>query len=164
MTATERLQQLKHRRSVEERELSTFFDFLEPVACEQILSRWRGGGFDSGHWLLPALVEMRWFGKWFVSPSDVKPLVCWNEAGALVSSQAMIGEASLAMIACPDKVSAASIYDGVPMYGHLRRVDNDILLGMVSGKTLGETELVPGGAHQYFFLERIDAWPASYLQ
>ncbi len=164
MTGTERFHGLNHQVSIEEQELSSFFDSLEPASCERILSRWRGGGFDTGHWLLPALVEMRWFGKWFVSPSDVKPLVCWNEAGELFSSQAMNGEASLAMIEYRGKVSAAVIYDGVPMCGHLRRVDDDILLGMVSGKALGESELVPGGAHQFFFLERIDAWPVSYLE
>ncbi|SFO01893.1 DUF4334 domain-containing protein [Sphingomonas sp. OK281] len=160
MISREYFDQLMCQDATTEGELLTLFDMLEPVACEDILSRWRGGGFNTGHWLLPALVKLRWFGKWFVSPSDAKPMVCWDDTGALSSSQAMNGEASLAMMAFRGKISATVVYDGVPMFGHLRRVDDETLLGAVSGKAIGSAELLPDGKHQFFFLDRISAWPA----
>jgi len=164
MTTQDRFESLRQDQAlVDEISLETVFDALEPVACEDILSRWRGGGFDTGHWLLPALGEMKWFGKWFVAPADVKPLICWAQGGNLVSSQAMNGEASLATIDFRGKVSAAIVYDGVPLIAHLRRVDDDTLLGMVTGKAINGTELVQEGKHQYFFLERIAQWPAPLV-
>lgn len=41
---------------------------------------------------------MRWFGKYFKSQLNGKPLVCYNDEGKLHSSQAQNGESSLWMI------------------------------------------------------------------
>lgn len=162
----EKFQDLKAKHVISNDEvLANLFASLEPVTCEQIISKWKGGGFDTGHWLLPVLAEMKWYGKWINSRIDVKPLVCFDEAGRLYSNKMLNGEASLGMMDFREKVSATVIYDGVPMFGHLRKVDEDTLLGVVSGKSLptGE-EIVRNGKHQYFYLERIDKIPAEFVE
>jgi len=140
------------------------YDSLEPVRSNDILGKWRGGGFDTGHWLLSALIDLKWFGKWFVSKTDVKPLVCYDGNGDLHSSLAMNGEATLLMRRFRGKLSAAVAYNGVPMFGHLRRVDDTTLLGVVDGDVLPDgADLVPRGRHQVFYLERIEDWPAPFV-
>jgi hypothetical protein len=79
--------------------------------------------------------------------------------------QTLNGEASLGMMDFHGKVSATIIYDGVPMFGHLRKVDNDTLLGVVSGKSLPTGQnIVENGKHQYFYLERVDKFPAEFVE
>jgi hypothetical protein len=162
----ESFQDLKAKHVISNDEvLANLFESLEPVTCEQIVAKWKGGGFDTGHWLLGALAEMKWYGKWINSRMDVKPLVCFDEDGRLYSNKTLNGEASLGMMDFRGKVSATIIYDGVPMFGHLRKVDNDTLLGVVSGKSLSTGQnIVQDGKHQYFYLERIDKIPAEYVE
>ncbi|WP_213803329.1 DUF4334 domain-containing protein [Granulicella sp. dw_53] len=166
MKPVERFQELKKQHVVaDDIALSNLFDSLEPVTCEEIRSKWRGGGFDTGHWLLQVLVDMKWYGKWLVSKLDAKPLICFDEKGNLSSSQAMNGEASLWMMEFRGKVSATVVYDGVPMFGHLRKVDDNTLLGVVNGKTLPNgQEVVQDGRHQYFYLERVAEFPAKFVE
>jgi GXWXG protein/Domain of unknown function (DUF4334) len=144
--------------------LSDLFDALPPASSEEVFGKWQGGGFDTGHWLLSALAEMKWYGKWIHSQFDVKPLVCYDEAGRLYSNKSLNGEASVGMMEFRGKVSATIIYDGVPMFGHLRKVDNDTLLGVVNGKSVAGNTIVPDGKHQYFFLERLDHIPAEFVE
>ena len=162
----EPFQDLKAKHVISNDEvLANLFESLEPVTCEQIVAKWKGGGFDTGHWLLGALAEMKWYGKWINSRMDVKPLVCFDEDGRLYSNKTLNGEASLGMMDFRGKVSATIIYDGVPMFGHLRKVVNDTLLGVVSGKSLSTGQnIVQDGKHQYFYLERIDKIPAEYVE
>ncbi|WP_222829261.1 DUF4334 domain-containing protein [Terriglobus saanensis] len=145
--------------------MSDLFDSLESVSCEDVFAKWQGGGFDTGHWLLPALAGMKWYGKWIKSTTDAKPLVCYNDDGQLYSNQAMNGEASVAMMEFRGKVSATVVYDGVPMRGHLRKVDHNTLLGAVSGKSLPTGDaIVQDGRHQYFYLERVEEFPARFIE
>jgi hypothetical protein len=51
------------------------FDRLEPVAPEEVLGRWRGEGFPTGHPLDGLLEAWHWHGKRFDSPEEVHPLV-----------------------------------------------------------------------------------------
>ena len=165
MNHIEKFQQLKKQHKIaDDKVLLDLFDSLEPVKCGEIVSRWQGGGFDTEHWLLHALVEMKWYGKWFTSPVNAKPLVCFDEEGRLYSNQALNGEASLWMMEFRGKVSATVAYDGVPMFGHLRKVDHNTLLGIVSGKSLPNGKnVVPDGKHQYFYLERVAEFPAKFV-
>jgi GXWXG protein/uncharacterized protein DUF4334 len=156
MNPIEKFQQLKEQHTQDEKALSDLFDSLEPATCEEIISPWRGGGFDTGHWLLQALVEMKWYGKWFISKIDAIPLICVDEEGRLYSNKSMNGEGSLWMMDFRGKVSATIVYDGQPMFGHFRKLDDNTLLGVVSGKTLSNGKNVEeGGKHQYFYLERV---------
>jgi GXWXG protein/uncharacterized protein DUF4334 len=161
----EKFQQLKKQHTIaDDKTITDLFDSLETVTCKEILSKWKGGGFDTGHWLLQALADMKWYGKWFLSESDAKPLLCEDETGRLFSNKAMRGEASLWMMEFRGKVSATVVYDGEPLFGHLRKVDDNTLLGIVNGKTLSlGWDVVQNGRHQYFYLERTTEWPAEFV-
>src|SRR5215813_10756440 len=163
MTSITLFQQLKKQHKIsDDKKIIDLFDSLAPVRCEEILSRWQGGGFDTGHWLLQALSDMKWYGKWFTSTLDAKPLVCFNHEGKLYSNQIMRGEGSLWMTEFRGKVSASIVYDGEPIIGHFRKVDDNTLLGMASGKKLSlGKEVVENGKHQYFYLERVAEFPAE---
>ncbi|TBF87532.1 DUF4334 domain-containing protein [Rhizobium leguminosarum] len=159
LNAIQKFDDLKKMPFISEDEpLLALFDSLQPSSSDDILGKWRGGGFATGHWLLSALADMRWHGKWFVSERDVKPLICFNDDDSLYSNLALNGEASLRMMSFRDRVSASIVYDGVPVFGHLRRIDESTLLGIVDGKTLLGREIVDAGRHQIFYLERVEEW------
>jgi hypothetical protein len=61
------------------------FDRLEPVAPEEVLGRWRGEGFPTGHPLDGLLEAWHWHGKRFESVEEVHPLVFRAVGGGLVS-------------------------------------------------------------------------------
>lgn len=165
MNHIEKFQQLKKQRTIaNDKTIIDLFDSLEPVTCEEILSKWQGGGFDTGHWLLQVLVDMKWYGKWFLSESNAKPLVCFDESARLYSNNSLHGEASLWMMEFRGKVSATVVYDGEPMFGHFRKVDGNTLLGVVNGKTLSiGKDVVQSGKHQYFYLERVTEFPTEFV-
>jgi hypothetical protein len=166
MSAIDEFERLKKQPFIaDDTPLLKLFDSLDPVTSHQILAKWRGSGFDTGHWLLPVLADMKWSGKWLLSEFDVKPLICLDDKGRLFSNQSLNGEASLLMMEFRGKVSATVAYDGVPMFGHLRRINERTLLGVVNGKSLGAGKaIVPDGKHQYFYLERVDEWPAEFVE
>lgn len=144
--------------------LMNFFDKLPPVGVEEILSKWQGGDFDTKHWGTPALREQKWFGKWFRSQLDGSPLVCYNDEGKLYPNQLMNGECSLWMIEFRGKVSATMVYDGAPIFDHFRKVDDNTLMGVMNGKQpKGFPEIVANGKYYYFFLERIQEFPAEFV-
>lgn len=131
--------------------LDEVFDALPAVDCREILGEWKGGAFDTGHKGMAALKAMKWYGKTFNSPLDAKPLICYDEHGQLFSSNAMKGEASLWMIQFRGKVSAAMVYDAVPIIDHFRQVDPRTLMGIMDGKP----SVLDEGKHFYFYLERV---------
>ncbi|MEL6495180.1 MAG: DUF4334 domain-containing protein [Cyanobacteria bacterium J06623_7] len=51
------------------------FDELEPINLEFMLGRWKGRGFATGHKMDGLLEAMSWYGKEFVSPEQVHPLL-----------------------------------------------------------------------------------------
>ncbi|MBP2479319.1 hypothetical protein JOF53_008191 [Crossiella equi] len=132
--------------------LEEVWDRLDPVAAEDILGRWRGTGFDTGHHLYAALGQLRWHGKHFHSVQHAQPLVCRDDNGELYSAVELgKGEASLWNVEFRGEVTATMVYDGQPVLDHFRRVDEDTLLGVMNGKA----ELVlHEGRHFYFLLER----------
>lgn len=132
-------------------ELDALFDALPTVDCENVLGQWKGGGFDTGHKGFASLQAIKWYGKTFNSRTDAKPLICYDEQGNLHSSQLMKGEASLWNIEFRGRVSAAMVYDGVPIVDHFRLVDDRTLLGVMDGKGT-----LDNGKHFYFYLERVD--------
>lgn len=163
LNAIQQFESLRQRPAFDDdRRLWDLFDSLQPASCQDILGKWQGTGIDTGHWLLPALTGMKWHGKWFVTERDVKPLVCENEEGTLYSNLALNGEASLWPIKFRGMVSASVVYDGVPMIGHLRRIDEKTLLGVVDGKTLFEQEIVTARRHQFFYLRRVGDWSRAF--
>jgi hypothetical protein len=56
-------------------EALALFDRLEPVDMEFMFGRWRGSGFETGHPMDGLLEAANWYGKAFVSPDCVHPLL-----------------------------------------------------------------------------------------
>ncbi|WHT16561.1 DUF4334 domain-containing protein [Crossiella sp. CA-258035] len=149
--ARARFQELRERKhQVTPAELDELWAQLPPVPAEEILGRWQGDEFSTGHPLNGQLAAARWYGKEFCSLTDAKPLLCRDEHGELYSNvEAGQGEASLWNIEFRGEVTATMVYDGQPIFDHFKRVDERTLLGIMNGK-----HTQPTGAHFYFFLER----------
>jgi hypothetical protein len=149
----ERWQALRAAPSpVDPRLLDAVWADLEVVDAASILGSWRGFAFPTGHPIERMLTSSRWYGKRFVTLDDAKPLICRAEDGSLYSDTvAGKGEASLWNVEFRGELTATMVYDGMPIFDHFKRVDDNTLMGVMNGK--------PGvalakGHHFYFGLER----------
>ncbi|AGL86672.1 hypothetical protein PEQA60_50400 [Pseudomonas sp. Eqa60] len=165
MNTKEKFEQLKSTQGLNDEVLLDFFDSLSPVTIDGALGRWQGGDFKTGHWGNDALTGMKWYGKWYRSKLDAVPLVCYDEQGRLFSNKIMKGEASLWEVAFRGKVSTTMIYDGVPIYDHLRKVDDNTLFGIMDGKSFeGQLpDIIDNGKYYFFYLERVDGFPVEFV-
>ncbi len=66
------------------------FDSLPPVAPEDLLGRWRGESFPSGHPLDGLLETYHWHGKAFRGPEDVDPLLFRTAGGEVMALRAVM--------------------------------------------------------------------------
>ncbi|NMM82848.1 hypothetical protein B2J88_00430 [Rhodococcus sp. SRB_17] len=134
-------------------ELDKIWAALDTVAAADILGEWKGDDFATGHRLHDALAATRWYGKTFNSLNDAKPLICRDEDGNLYSDiKGGNGEASLWNIEFRGEVTATMVYDGVSIFDHFKKVDEQTLMGIMNGKS----KLVfDNGQHYYFLLERV---------
>ncbi|MFJ7116026.1 DUF4334 domain-containing protein [Streptomyces albogriseolus] len=131
-------------------ELDAIWAVLPTARPEEILGAWKGGEFDTGHPLNGVLEKAGWYGKTFHSLRDAKPLICRNEAGELYSDTELgQGEASLWTVEFRGESTATMVYDGRPVFDHLKWVDDSTLLGIMNGK-----DVPPEGPYYYFYLER----------
>jgi uncharacterized protein DUF4334/GXWXG protein len=145
-----RIAKLRAAEAVDPVELDALWAVLAPVRAEEVLGRWRGAGFATGHPSYALLVASRWYGKYFDALDDVKPLVCRAEDGSLFANTALAGGASLWNVEFRGEVTATMVYDTVPVLDHFKRVDEDTLLGVMNGKS----PVLHNGHHFYFLLER----------
>ncbi|MCK5770336.1 DUF4334 domain-containing protein [Algiphilus sp.] len=154
VAAVERFRELRGQSGrIAVGELERVYDALEPVECESILGRWKGGDFDTGHPVTQQLAATGWYGKTFHSVEEVDPLICRGADGELFSDlETMGGGASLWMVAYRGKVSATMVYDRRPVLDHFRRIDDDTLMGVMNGKGV-----LHDGHPYYFYLQRVDA-------
>ncbi|RAS60654.1 GXWXG protein [Lentzea atacamensis] len=154
MTGTDvaaRIAELRGADAVDAAELDALWDALAPVCAEEILGRWKGDSFATGHPWRVLLVACRWYGKHLNAVDDVKPLICRAEDGSLYSNVDLTGgEASLWNVEFRGEVTATVVYDTMPVLDHFKRVDEDILLGVMNGKA----PVLHNGHHFYFLLER----------
>lgn len=161
-------------------EALALFDQLEPVTPEEMLGRWRGEGFATGHPLDGLLEAWHWRGKRFDSLEEVHPLVFEGPGGdevhvdpsrlpigllrarwvgrlaplgglfpwlsPLVSTRA--SAARLRGTLHRGKVSAAMVYDALPIVDVFRRLDGQSLLGVMDCK---------GMEQPFFFVLRREA-------
>jgi hypothetical protein len=156
------------------------FDAGAPVGLAELPGRWRGRELPTGSRLDGLLEAYGWYGKEFVDPESVHPLLFRDRAGrpfpvdpalaplgllvrhpALFRSPvARLGFAGLApvrrtsrpaarvrMVEHRGVVSAAVVYDALPIVDVLRRVDGDTLLGLMDLRGLPEP---------FFFLHERD--------
>lgn len=167
MSKTTEFELLKKESQPSDSKLMAFFDELPIVTVDEILSqKWKGGAFETGHWASKTMAEIKWFGKWYRTAFDALPMVCYNEEGKLFSNQQIArGTASLWMIEFRGKVSATMVYDGVPIFDHLKKVDDTTIMGVMNGKNLeGWPETVDHGKYFFFYLERIPEFPAEFIE
>ena len=138
---------------IDPRELDALWSRLAPCRPADLVGyRWRGFIFDTGHRTGALLGKMHWYGKAFASTSDVQPLLCRDGNGKLFSDiGAGHGEASLWDVGFRDEVTATMVYDGMPVFDHFKKVDDDTVVGVMNGK--GEL-VFDRGEHFWFGLER----------
>jgi hypothetical protein len=134
-------------------DLDALWADLDTVTVEEILGPWRGGDFATGHVASQVLEKVRWHGKRFESPLQAVPLVCRDENGELYSNKEAGGggEASLWPVGFRGEVTATMVYDRMPVFDHFKKVDDDMLMGIMNGKleaAFGVKDLY------YFWLER----------
>jgi len=138
---------------IDPRELDTLWEHLAPARIDDLVGyRWKGFSFDTGHHTHGLLDKARWYGKAFVSQSEVQPLVCYDDEGNLFSDKKTgRGEASLWEVAFRGEVTATMVYDGMPVFDHFKKVDDDTVIGVMNGKG---TLVFDDGEHYWFGLER----------
>ncbi|WP_419999202.1 DUF4334 domain-containing protein [Streptomyces boninensis] len=133
-------------------ELDAVWAGLEAVDAAAILGSWRGFAFLTGHPIEKVLAASRWHGKRFDAPDDAKPLICRAEDGSLYSdTESGRGEASLWNVEFRGEMTATMVYDGMAVFDHFKRVDDDTLMGVMNGKP---GVVLADGRHFYFGLER----------
>lgn len=167
MNFKDKFNELKVRTSFDDdTELFNFFDELPPVKSEDILFPWKGGDFKTGHWCTDMLMEIKWFGKNFTSKLDNVPLLCYNDEGNLYSNKTLNnGESSLWDIEFRGKVSSTMVYDGVPIFDHFRKVDDNTLFGVMNGKKVpGKRDIIDSGRYYFFYLEKLKKLPVEFVE
>lgn len=139
-TARSRLGAIRAQRyQVRPEELDEIWRALDTVRPEQILGAWKGSEIDNGHPLCGKLETAGWYGKTFDSLLDAKPLVMRGKDGELYSNTELgRGEASLWMVEFRGESTATMVYDGRPIFDHLKKIDDHTLLGMMNGKSHGD--------------------------
>ena len=136
---------------IPEAELDALWSTLKPATVDFMIGDWRGGAFDTGHRLIGSLEAARWFGKSFVSPHDVKPLICLDEDGNKFSNVDLgNGEATLWVEEFRGELVATMVYDGQPLHDHFKVVDDNAVMGIMNGKGA-----LDGDRFLYFYLERV---------
>lgn len=133
-------------------DLDALWADLDVVDASSILGSWRGFAFPTGHPIEKVLARSHWYGKKFVALDDAKPLICRAGDGSFHSDTASgKGEASLWHVRFRGEVTATMVYDGMPVFDHFKRVDDNTLMGIMNGKP---GVVLADGRHFYFGLER----------
>ncbi len=61
-----------------------FFDALEPVNLDFMIGRWQGSGIHTSHPMDGLLEASNWYGKEFIDPETVHPLLFLNAQGEII--------------------------------------------------------------------------------
>jgi hypothetical protein len=164
-------------RGCSEAEASDIFDSLPTVAAEDLSARWRGAEVRTGHPLEGLLERYGWYGKEFVDRETVHPLLFQAPSGhvfpvdprkvplrfaehlpraafmrtAISLARSVVGtskpHARLRNVEHRGRVSAAMIYDDLPIIDLFRRIDDDTLFGLMDRR---------GDTHTFYFMLRRD--------
>lgn len=113
--------------------LFELFDRLEPIDTPFMLGEWEGGSFRTGHPGEQQLAALGWAGKVFRGDDDVDPIVVRDPAGARTSSPIM-GAATLRLVRYRGVSTATMVYDRHPIFDHFRKLDDDLVLGVMDRK------------------------------
>ena len=147
--AGQRLVSGTSRVFIPDAELDGFWATLEPASIDFLIGEWIGGEFDTGHRENGTLSQINFFGKTFISATDVKPLVCLDDDGNKYSNT-VNGEGSLWMEEFRGEVTATMVFDGQPVHDHFKKIDDDAVMGIMDGKNA-----LDDGRYAYFYLEHV---------
>ncbi|MCG1037577.1 DUF4334 domain-containing protein [Polaribacter sargassicola] len=139
------------------------YDQLEPVSLDFMTGRWKGEEIKTGHALDGMLVPSGWYGKIFISPEEVHPLVFFAKnktqlysvnpkylpmdlkvpknkvLGVLMTLskpfvQTKKTSARLRMIEYRGRATATMAYDAKPINDHFVKIDENTVLGLMDKK------------------------------
>jgi hypothetical protein len=163
-TARPDFERLRARRATHT-DLRAFFDALEPVTVTAMLGLWRGGAWRTGTRFDGLLEQLGWYGKQFRGPNAVDALLFTRPTTVLGwLNRAIIwplrlpghrglfrhplGRARLREVRFGGRVSAAMVYDWLPIIDHFRRVDDRVVMGLMDLRGRRDCAL-------FFWLERL---------
>lgn len=159
MDRRERYEALAAKGGASADEVLEFYDELPPVRVDELQGRWRGSELPTGHPMDGLLEACRWYGKEFIDAERVHPLLFSTSSGKVfrvdprripmgLAARMPRGKAlrwlfsaaspflrtdrpkaRLRRVEYRGKVSAAIIYDDLPILDAFRRVDASVLLG-----------------------------------
>lgn len=113
--------------------LHEFFDALAPIDTAFMIGEWEGGVIRTGHPGEQQLGALGWVGKTFHHVNDVDPIVTLDAQGERVPNP-VLGKASLRLVSYRGAPTATMIYDKHPIFDHFRKVDDDVVLGVMDRK------------------------------
>ena len=84
LTTIDTFQTLQARGHATTAKALALFDQLAPVDIAFMMGRWRGSEFPTGHFLDGVLTVANWYGKEFVNPDCVHPLLCLDSHNQII--------------------------------------------------------------------------------
>ncbi|QKJ20719.1 alcohol dehydrogenase catalytic domain-containing protein [Microbacterium hominis] len=143
------LDQLRERRFGDD-DLARLWRTLPPVEPAQLRGRWRGWAVTRGHRAERMLERSGWYGKHFHTDDDVDPIIVRTRDGDLVADESFSrGGASLWRVERDGVLTAAMVYDALPIIDSFTRLSEDAVFGVMGGKGTADA-----GRDFYFVLER----------
>jgi hypothetical protein len=160
---------LDHRDGASADHVLAFFDSRPAVDVDELVGRWRGSGLPTGSPLDGLLESYGWYGKEFIDPETVHPLLFRDREGrprpvdpafapvSLLRTHAGLAHHRVARAAFSrvrpllytqsprarmravehrGVLTAAMIYDALPIIDVFRRVTADALLGLMDMRGL----------------------------
>lgn len=128
--------------------LHALYDALPPIDTAFMRGEWEGGVFRTGHPGEQQLTAIGWVGKSFHHDNDVDPIVSRDEHGRRVANP-ILGKASLRLVHYRGAATATMVYDKHPIFDHFRKIDDDVVLGVMDRK--GDA------APLFFYLRRLQS-------
>ncbi|WP_232225901.1 DUF4334 domain-containing protein [Leptospira terpstrae] len=146
------------------------FDALENVSIEDTIGQWHGSGFHTSHTMDGALETFNWYGKEFVDPDNVHPLVFKSfgktlfkvnpslmpvRLATIIPStslwplrylfllvrflfQTSKSKARVRRIEFRGQLTAAMIYDNLPIHDVFKKVNQNTLFGCMDYKGMNQ--------------------------
>jgi hypothetical protein len=152
MTATTPLTHLAELRArtgvIPQAEFDALWATLPTVHIDVLRGLWQGGLFDTDHPHNRRPGVNPWYGKYFAGNDDARPDVSRNADGGLYVSES---HGSLWMVEFRGELTAALVYDQLPVLDHFKQVSDDSLLGVMNRQEDREAD-----SWLYFWLDRVD--------
>ncbi len=171
------LEDILQEKKARAKEALEIFDSLEPVSIDFMIGRWRGFEIESNHQMDGLLAPSGWYGKLFLNPEEVHPLLFYTKnrselysvnprivpmhmrfpksdvVGILMKLvkpvlQTKKSTARLRMIEYRNKETATMCYDEKPIMDHFAKIDEKRVMGIMDLKGVDEPYI--------FILERDD--------